>query len=101
MYGAQGSNIAVQDGPVAGQSVPHVHVHILPRKLAGDAFEGRKNDDIYGRLDGDAAGMRHDWDAILARRPIVGAVDDAARESRTMAQMEEEAAWLATFFESS
>jgi len=32
-----------QDGPQAGQSVPHVHIHILPRKN-GD-FEN--NDDIY------------------------------------------------------
>lgn len=32
-----------QDGPQAGQTVAHVHIHILPRK-AGD-FEN--NDDIY------------------------------------------------------
>ena len=25
-------NIALQDGKHAGQSVPHVHVHVLPRK---------------------------------------------------------------------
>lgn len=31
-----------KDGPQAGQSVPHVHIHILPRKV-GD-FE--KKDDI-------------------------------------------------------
>ena len=30
--GIEGFNIAMQDGEVAGQSVPHVHVHILPRK---------------------------------------------------------------------
>lgn len=32
-----------QDGPQAGQTVPHVHIHIIPRK-SGD-FE--KNDEIY------------------------------------------------------
>lgn len=32
-----------QDGAQAGQTVPHVHVHILPRKL-GD-FEN--NDEVY------------------------------------------------------
>lgn len=31
-YKAEALNIAVQDGVAAGQSVPHVHVHILPRK---------------------------------------------------------------------
>lgn len=34
-YGAAGANVAVQDGACAGQSVPHVHVHVLPR-TAGD-----------------------------------------------------------------
>eukprot|EP00543_Licmophora_paradoxa_P005751 CAMPEP_0202451596 /NCGR_PEP_ID=MMETSP1360-20130828/9997_1 /ASSEMBLY_ACC=CAM_ASM_000848 /TAXON_ID=515479 /ORGANISM="Licmophora paradoxa, Strain CCMP2313" /LENGTH=168 /DNA_ID=CAMNT_0049070201 /DNA_START=206 /DNA_END=713 /DNA_ORIENTATION=+ len=40
-------NVAVQDGLGAGQSVPHVHVHLLPR-LAGD-FE--RNDDVYDELE--------------------------------------------------
>lgn len=31
-YLADALNIAIQDGKEAGQSVPHVHVHILPRK---------------------------------------------------------------------
>lgn len=31
-YGATGCKLAVQDGKAAGQSVPHVHVHILPQK---------------------------------------------------------------------
>jgi bis(5'-adenosyl)-triphosphatase len=34
-YGCTSSNIAIQDGEHSGQSVPHVHVHILPRKLNG------------------------------------------------------------------
>ena len=41
------SNVAVQDGKEAGQSVPHVHVHVLPRK--GGDFA--KNDEIYERLE--------------------------------------------------
>ena len=36
-----------QDGETAGQSVPHVHVHCLPRK-AGDF---KRNDDVYDALD--------------------------------------------------
>lgn len=31
-YGAHALNIAIQDGKASGQSVPHVHIHILPRK---------------------------------------------------------------------
>jgi diadenosine tetraphosphate (Ap4A) HIT family hydrolase len=32
-YSGDGLNIAIQDGVSAGQTVPHVHVHILPRKV--------------------------------------------------------------------
>ena len=46
-YDVSSCNIAIQDGKDAGQSVPHVHVHILPR-VKGD-FE--RNDDVYDHLD--------------------------------------------------
>ena len=46
-YQAEALNIAIQDGKVAGQSVPHVHVHLLPRKL-GDF---KRNDDVYEHLE--------------------------------------------------
>nr|XP_023030185.1 nitrilase and fragile histidine triad fusion protein NitFhit [Leptinotarsa decemlineata] len=49
------STICVQDGHFAGQTVPHVHVHILPRKK-GD-FE--RNDDVYTHL------ANHDKDENL------------------------------------
>jgi bis(5'-adenosyl)-triphosphatase len=39
-------NYSIQDGPEAGQSIEHVHMHVLPRKK-GD-FE--KSDEIYERL---------------------------------------------------
>ncbi|XP_058144152.1 bis(5'-adenosyl)-triphosphatase isoform X1 [Dasypus novemcinctus] len=38
--------IAIQDGPEAGQTVKHVHIHVLPRK-AGDFS---RNDSIYDEL---------------------------------------------------
>lgn len=31
-YGGEALTVSVQDGAAAGQSVPHVHVHILPRR---------------------------------------------------------------------
>jgi diadenosine tetraphosphate (Ap4A) HIT family hydrolase len=33
---AQGANISVNDGKAAHQLVPHIHVHIIPRKI-GDS----------------------------------------------------------------
>lgn len=40
------STLVVQDGPDAGRTVPHVHVHVLPRR-PGD-FD--HNDDVYAAL---------------------------------------------------
>lgn len=35
--------LLIQDGAEAGQTVPHVHIHILPRK----AKDFERNDEIY------------------------------------------------------
>lgn len=44
--------IAVQDGPGAGQTVPHVHVHILPRTNHDEyAGSSERNDAIYEQLE--------------------------------------------------
>lgn len=96
MLGTQGDptdgsfNIAVQDGPNAGQSVPHVHCHIIPR-LKGDT----SGDEIYDRMaseDGNVGGAL--WD--LQQRPKVGGhfpkIEDAARKPRSMEEMAQEAA---------
>lgn len=40
----------IQDGPEAGQSVPHVHIHILPRNK-DDVFQSNNNDEIYRALE--------------------------------------------------
>jgi diadenosine tetraphosphate (Ap4A) HIT family hydrolase len=39
-YHPNGYNIGVNDGPAAGQTVPHVHVHLIPR-YKGDCEEPR------------------------------------------------------------
>ncbi|KAK2980417.1 hypothetical protein RJ640_025263 [Escallonia rubra] len=44
---ASSLTFAIQDGPEAGQTVPHVHIHIIPRR-SGD-FEN--NDEIYDAID--------------------------------------------------
>uniref|UniRef100_A0A673AD82 Bis(5'-adenosyl)-triphosphatase n=1 Tax=Sphaeramia orbicularis TaxID=375764 RepID=A0A673AD82_9TELE len=45
-FNATSLTIAIQDGPEAGQTVKHVHVHVLPRK-EGD-FD--RNDSVYDEL---------------------------------------------------
>jgi diadenosine tetraphosphate (Ap4A) HIT family hydrolase len=36
----QGFNIGINDGPAAGQTVPHLHVHLIPR-YTGDKADPR------------------------------------------------------------
>jgi diadenosine tetraphosphate (Ap4A) HIT family hydrolase len=35
-----GYNIGINDGPAAGQTVPHLHIHLIPR-YAGDTPDPR------------------------------------------------------------
>ncbi|WP_269850654.1 HIT family protein [Methanosarcina horonobensis] len=41
-FSAEGSNVGINNGEVAGQEVPHVHVHVIPRKK-GDGGRGIKS----------------------------------------------------------
>ena len=84
-YNAGGFNIAVQDGKQAGQSVPHVHVHILPRQ-EGD-FE--RNDDVYDKLE-DWAPTRAMSEEKQRNKVELEVPDDDDRKDRTMQMMEEE-----------
>lgn len=45
-YNAKSSTLTIQDGKDAGQTVPHVHVHIIPR-TPGD-FD--RNDEVYDKV---------------------------------------------------
>jgi len=81
-YKAQGSNVAVQDGRCAGQSVPHVHVHILPR-LPGD-FE--VNDDVYVELDNWAP--REEMKVVGGNQEML---KDEDRRDRSIDEMADEA----------
>jgi len=77
-------NIAIQDGKGAGQSVPHVHCHILPRQ-DGD-FE--RNDDVYSHIDNWAP--RDEMRMKQSKQLDVPNDDD--RQDRTTEEMAEEAA---------
>lgn len=39
-FSPQGYNIGINDGPAAGQTVPHLHIHLIPRYL-GDRADPR------------------------------------------------------------
>jgi diadenosine tetraphosphate (Ap4A) HIT family hydrolase len=39
-HAPQGYNIGINDGPAAGQTVPHLHIHLIPRYL-GDRQDPR------------------------------------------------------------
>lgn len=47
IYGTTSATVTVQDGAQAGQTVPHVHFHVMPRRK-GDFCH---NDQIYVKLD--------------------------------------------------
>ncbi len=47
---AEGVNLYLADGRVAGQEVPHVHLHVIPR-FGGDGF-GLRVPASYGRRAG-------------------------------------------------
>ena len=74
-------NVAVQDGFDAGQSVPHVHVHVLPR-MKGD-YEN--NDEVYNDLD--------NWSPWECTQKVKGMepIPDSERVDRTPEMMAEEA----------
>jgi bis(5'-adenosyl)-triphosphatase len=81
-YNCSAFNVAVQDGRAAGQSVPHVHVHILPR-VAGD-YE--RNDDVYDHLNSWAPKDELKVDTTLE------VAEDKDRKDRTRQEMTDEAA---------
>jgi len=94
-----------QDGVAAGQTVPHVHFHLLPRRLQGDRFAGSRNDEIFNELEKQEGMLPQDLGAASDAHTRPGLPEplrvdaDAMREPRTLDDMEQEAKWLAGFFE--
>ncbi|KAK4056277.1 Dinucleoside triphosphate hydrolase [Microbotryomycetes sp. JL221] len=105
-YKAHALNLAIQDGVAAGQSVPHVHVHLIPR-ITGD-FE--PTDELYNALeDVDlaqdylsslAAASRHRPTRAerKARERDVFGVDNEDRQPRSKKDMKQEAMRLSELF---
>ena len=91
-------NIAVQDGPEAGQTVSHVHVHVIPRIRGSTAKDVETpSDELYDRMadeDGNVGGAQ--WDRRRREgRPEAGgkfpSIEDCERVARGMEEMEAEA----------
>ncbi|TFY67320.1 hypothetical protein EVJ58_g1698 [Rhodofomes roseus] len=94
-YEADGLTIACQDGKAAGQTVPHVHFHLLPRKLLGDRFAN--NDDIYPAIEKAEGKLPEEVKAAEEAKPLKVDADED-RKPRTLEEMEREAAWLRGIF---
>ncbi|MCJ1284562.1 hypothetical protein MMC26_003895 [Xylographa opegraphella] len=100
VYKASSLNIAMQDGADAGQSVPHVHTHIIPRKAA-DLEDRGGSDAIYGMLEGEEGDVGLHFEERKRRRPQFPKVDESTRQSRSEQEMAEEAEMLAREMETS
>ncbi|CAK4081487.1 unnamed protein product [Aphanomyces euteiches] len=77
-YTAEAFTFSIQDGKAAGQTVPHCHIHVLPRHQ-GDF---KRNDDIYDHLDKNDLSQKEQMNL------------DAERVARTLEEMAAEATIL-------
>lgn len=97
VYNATALNVAVQDGVAAGQSVPHVHAHIIPRK-EGDMDKRGGGDKLYDELEGEEGNVgKHLEEADKGEKGSGGSSkpDNDERKPRSMEEMRKEAEWLA------
>ena len=71
--------VTVQDGKSAGQTVPHVHVHVMPRN-PNDIFNMKgKNDEIYEAINSAERAVHVDQPIQIAGRPRTEMVAEARR----------------------
>lgn len=94
VYKATSLNIAMQDGADAGQSVPHLHTHIIPRKRA-DLDDRGGSDVIYEMMDSEEGNVGKHLREVSDDRPQFPKVDNDARKPRSEEEMAEEARTLA------
>lgn len=90
-------NIAIQDGAEAGQTVPHVHVHVIPRIRDVSAKDtSGEGDTLYERMaeeEGNIGGALWDeeQDTPAGKRPAAGGkfarIEDSMRRNRELEDM--------------
>ena len=88
---ADSLTVTVQDGPSAGQTVPHVHVHIMPRWQT-DRFNASHvgNDAVYSALNESeraTVGTRMDEDVFEPERTRQAMVDEGQDLRRVIEQV--------------
>ena len=93
-YKAHSLNLAIQDGPELGQSIPHLHTHIIPR-FSDDGY----GDDIYRMIE--SQDLTAYYRGFEKRRDHFHGSErtfpeDEKRISRSMEEMEVEATQLRT-----
>lgn len=88
-YKADSLNIGIQDGVLLGQSVPHVHIHIIPRY-----FTDAKGDQVYPEMEENEMEMLQRYVNSEKLR-----VDESKRVNRTYEEVELEAKWLRQRYE--
>ncbi|VVT43700.1 uncharacterized protein SAPINGB_P000106 [Magnusiomyces paraingens] len=96
-YKADSLNIAIQDGPLAGQTVPHVHCHIIPRRLN----DLPNVDDIYKKLNGKEGDLEYVFSVLKANAngdKAFQSPDDTRGGPRTLEVMQDEAQMLSKLF---
>ncbi|KAI3993757.1 hypothetical protein MKX01_002770 [Papaver californicum] len=64
---ASSLTFTIQDGPEAGQTVPHVHIHILPRKSGDFMRRNGKNDHLYDAIDKKEKELKQVFDLDIER----------------------------------
>ncbi|KAJ3312414.1 hypothetical protein HDV04_003173 [Boothiomyces sp. JEL0838] len=94
VHNADSMTITIQDGEAAGQSVPHVHIHLIPRHK-GDWMN---NDDIYQEIDLKEAELGTVISKDSEHKPLKKIVPDSLRVARTFEEMGKEAESLRPLF---
>lgn len=100
-YKATSLTFVIQDGKDSGQTVPHVHIHIIPRR----PNDFQPNDLIYDIIEGRAKPVHNEelpWTStstqLISSQKGRARVDNESRCARSKESMASEADWLSTFF---
>lgn len=106
IYRASAFNVAVQDGEAAGQSVPHVHCHVIPRTVGDPGGDDKVHEWLEGE-EGDVGQHQQDAEQEQSReggggggggegkkRRVGQWAQDEERKPRSKGEMEKEAQWL-------